>query len=191
MRSIVYLCLILLSACASTPSTQYYTLLAPSVETEPLAIDKSSLGIGPIVLPARLESETGIVSIREGNQVDLSLYNVWAGDLKENISSVMADHLSQLTKIDKVWPYPWDNRHRPEHQIRLIIERFSGQLNNEVLLRAKWTWLDQAGRRERTTQSVNIRQPVEGPSYNDYVTALNRALNQLTLTIAQYLVASK
>ncbi len=173
-------------ACSSTPSTQYYSLLAPNVDTFEVTEKLPAIGIGPIKLPERLDN-IGIVSIQSGNQLQVGLFDVWAGDLEENITSVMADHLSQRLNHNAIWPFPWDNRHRPEWQLRIIFERFSGSLGESVTLQAKWTLLGDNGRKELITKKFITQKQTASASYNDYVSALNEALNELSDTIAKAL----
>ncbi len=177
----------LLGGCTSTPSTQYYALLADTSitpPTTPIVSDTFALGIGPIVIPDMLDN-IGIISIDKGNKVSVATYDVWAGNLKDNINQVLADNIANLLGADSVWAYPWDNRNRPKTQLRIIFERFIGEKNKSITLQAKWTLLTNYGRKELKTQKSIITLPVKGDSYSDYTHALNQALNELSKELTE------
>jgi len=182
-----------ISACSSTPNTEYYSLLAQTKDHQNISSNNTdqnnSIGIGPLVIPDMLNN-FGIISIKNGNQLSLAIYDLWAGNLKNNITQVLADNISSQLDNERVWPFPWDNRNRPKLQVRIILERFMGELGGQVTLQAKWTLLDEYGRKELQTNKSAFSQATTSDSYADYVAALNRTLHQLsqeiTLSISQY-----
>lgn len=173
-------------SCSSVPKEQYYTLVAdkaqPTLELIQ-SFNDDSIGIGPIVIPNSLENFS-VVSIENNNQTIISLFHLWAGNLKTNINQVLADNISTALNMDSVWAFPWDNRNRPKFQVRVAFENFMGTRGDSVTLQAKWTLLDDYGRKEIKTGKTIITQTLASESYLDYVQALNLALNQFSLTIA-------
>lgn len=182
--------------CTSVPPTQYYTLVSEKyVANKPItndadftqtAISAKSIGIGPLVIPNSLESFS-VTSVEKNNQIIISPYHLWAGNLKTNMTQVLADNISHSLQQDSVWPFPWDNRNRPKIQVRVVFERFMGELGKEIQLQAKWTILDEYGRKEIKTEKTIIMEALMTSSYLNYVTTLNDALNQLSLVIADEL----
>ena len=178
--------LLLLAGCASNSvPTRYYSLAALDTAGSPATpiAANVTLGIGPLEMPETLD-RIGIVSIKSGNELNVSTYNIWAGDLRESVLRVLADNISSQLDHDRVWSFPWDNRNRPEYQLRIVIEEFSGQMGKDVSLRAKWTLLGEFGRKELLTRRSSFAQEVEGRSYRSYVAALNTALNNFSGTLA-------
>ncbi len=182
----ILLVLVLVSGCASNSiPTRYYSLtpLEPAAATGDGIAETISLGVGPLQLPEMLDRR-GIVSFRKGNELSIATYNIWAGDLQEAILRVLTDNMSSQLGNDRIWSFPWDNRNRPEYQLRIVIEEFSGQLRESVTLRAKWSLLGEHGRKELLTRRSSHQQRVSGKGYRDYVGALNGALNEFSQALA-------
>lgn len=180
---------IVLSACVGKgPKTQYYGLFAssnPAVITSHTGTDKS-IGIGPVILPDYLDNPA-IVTRTNTQQIRVSGYNAWAGDITNQMTRVITDNLSSTLKNDTVWGFPWDTRSRPEYQIRIVVEEFSGILGQDITLRLKWSVLN-----TKTQELVNVNRDEltvssADSSYNSYVKALNRALNDWSQVLAKEL----
>lgn len=181
-----------LQGCTSRgPSTRYFTLLpqnytAEEIASSQLSQQNYSFGIGPIKLPEYAD-RPAIVSYTDGNQLVVSGYSAWAGDLKGNISRVMASNFALLWGTAEVTAFPWDNRVRPDYQLRINFEEFAGDLQGIIKLKAKWTLLNQQG------NAVILKgyETLEGEpgstklnNYNEYVGVLNSLINQLSAHIA-------
>lgn len=181
--------LLILAACSGLNyKTDYYTLIAD--QDASLLINRpysESLGVGPVKLPEMLD-HPGIVSRDNGQQLLVATYAVWAGDLNEAVTRVLADNLSHYMGTDQVWPFPWDNRVRPQRTIRIVFERFSGERGGEVELQAKWRLVSGSGDKAFYSGKVTLQTETQGNSYNAYVAALNELLNQLSQAIARAVV---
>ncbi len=180
---------LLTTSCSSVPETQYYTLVAENNVSRltPSTNNKAvNIGIGPLVIPNILDNFS-IISIEKNNQISLSAYHLWGGNLKDNINQVLADNISNHLGINGVWPFPWDNRNRPELQVRIVFERFIGERGKNIILQAKWTILTDNGRKELMTHKYQNNKPLQDDSYLTYVKSLNEALNDFALEISQKL----
>ena len=184
----------LLSACAITPKTYFYALqgLTMPLEGMPnnpalpptIAIDsRHTYGVGPLFLPEALR-QPGVVSLKEGQQVRLSLFNIWGGNLQDGITRVVASNISELTGVDAVWPFPWDNRNRPTRQVRIVIEHFAGHLGGKVELKAKWALTELNGEKTLIQKRVHFTVQAKAGGYGPYVNALNELVNLLSINIA-------
>ena len=170
----------LISACASDPPTRFYTLNAsPELAVASSNKSNASFGVGPIHLSGALEN-IGIVTSNGQHQLVVSAFNVWAEGLEKMISNVIADNLSTLSGNPRVWAYPWDSRTRPEHQLRLIIEEFGGEIGGVITLRAKWTLLSEYGKQERQTHRVRFQEQSPTSDYAGYVATMNSLLTKLS-----------
>ena len=178
------LIVIFVSCSSSGPKTQFYSLFADKAPQVHALDNKSlSIGIGPVELPEYIE-HPGIVSVTNSNRVIVSGFNAWAGDLKENISRVLASNLSTAFELDQVWAFPWNNRIKPDYKIRLVFEDFSGLKGGEVNVALRWSLLDQNGKTRLFMRKVHFTSVANSDSYNDYVSALNNALNLVSENIA-------
>lgn len=178
-----------LSACVGKgPKTQYYGLFASS-NLSAIASNTGthkSIGIGPVILPDYLDNPA-IVTRTSTQQIRVSGYNAWAGDITNQMTRVITDNLSSTLKNDAVWGFPWDTRSRPEYQIRIVVEEFSGILGQDITLRLKWSVLN-----TKTQELVNVNRDEltvssADSSYNSYVKALNSALNDWSQMLAKEL----
>ncbi len=182
-----YLAAILVSGCTMAPKTHFYTLHGLAAETSAAQASyvinpQHTYGIGPLFLPEAL-MQPGVVTHREGQSVNLSLYNVWAGNLREAVTRVVASNMSQLTGVDAIWPFPWDNRNRPTRQIRIVFEQFSGELGGTVVLKAKWALTENNGEKTLLQERVVLSENTVGSGYGPYVASLNSLVNQLSMSI--------
>lgn len=196
--SIIFISLtviLICTACSSVPTTQYYTLVADNKvnntdnQSRPNILDgNDSIGIGPLVIPNSLENFS-VISTENNNNMVINPYHLWAGNLKANINQVLADNISRSLSVDNVWAFPWDNRNRPKLQVRIVFEQFMGERGKNVTLQSKWTLLDDYGKKEIKTEKTVITEPLQSTNYLEYVQALNKALNTLSLLIANEIKA--
>lgn len=175
----------LLSACSGpTYKTEFFTLVADA-DAAPLVQREytGSLGVGPIRIPELL-NHSGIVSRGSDQQVFVAPYQVWAGDIKRAMTRVLADNLSAYLNTDQVWPFPRDNRVRPDRQIHILFERFDGERGGEVVLQAKWQLLTADGDAQLHTAKATLQTRARDSSYSAYVHALNQLLNEFAAQLA-------
>lgn len=178
-----------LAGCASSgPATQYYSLFPDKNACSNMPapdIDKAtSLGIGPVILPEYLDYPS-VVSLTESSQVRVAGYHAWAGNLAEAIDRVMVENVSTCLGMDNVWKFPWDTRTRPNHQVRVVLEEFSGIRGGEVTMVAKWTLLDKRGENLIAMGKESFTVNTSDARIDTYVQALNQLLNQTSEAIAQ------
>lgn len=177
-----------LGGCVSSgPSTEYYTLFPAkglwAAESTLLGDRNISIGIGPVVLPEFLDNPA-LVSLTDGQQVRVSAYQAWAGDLKTGITRVLTANLSALWDEDQVWSFPWDSRTRPDYQVRIVFEDFSGVRGDMVYLKASWVLLETGKGGEFRVETAEFDAPTASASTGDYVKALNGLLEQLSIAVA-------
>ncbi|WP_086929807.1 PqiC family protein [Agarilytica rhodophyticola] len=186
ISSIVFL---LQSCTSSGPATSFYSLFAhPSPEKVSFNNKGTTIGIAPVTLPEYLDNPS-VISLTETQRVKILGYHAWAGSFKESINRVLADDISNILNLDAVWSFPWDNRIRPDYQIRIVFDELAGKQGDKVRLKAKWTVLNKKGNTAVLVGSKNIEQATNSKSADDYVAAINRTLNELSLSIAKQLAA--
>lgn len=179
---------LLLTACALSPKTYFYALKGmaadgKTAEPEYPLQGAYTYGIGPVFLPESL-NQPGLVTHEAGQQVKLSLYNIWAGNLRDGVTRVLASNVSELTGAGAIWPFPWDNRDRPKRQVRVIFEQLSGPLGGKVVLKAKWALTENNGEKTLLHKRVVYSQQATATGYGPYVDALNALVSLLSRDIA-------
>ncbi|MGB0467892.1 MAG: PqiC family protein [Pontibacterium sp.] len=177
-----------LSGCVKQEPNRYYDLTSQASASGQLIHKTVTLGIGPVTLPQVLD-RPGIVTRFKGTGVNVASYHTWAGDLEPAFTHVLADSLAMTLQHDQVWPSPWDNRFRPEYQVRIFVDRFSGELNGTSNLNLTWTLLGDYGKTVIKTR--RYRAVAEsGQGYGDYVSALNQLLADFSRTMSAELASS-
>lgn len=183
---------IVLSACVGKgPKTQYYGLFASS-DSAVITSDANthkSIGIGPVILPDYLDNPA-IVTRTNTQQIRVSGYNAWAGDITNQMTRVITDNLSSTLQNDAVWGFPWDTRSRPDYQVRIVVEEFSGILGQDITLRFKWSVLHTKTQKLIKINRDELTVSSADSSYNSYVKALNTALNDWSQMLAKDLSSS-
>ncbi len=176
-KPLLSLVLILLFAgCASQPPTHYYRLQAVSPESEAVQSAKpASLGIGPVRLPSMLDYK-GLVSEESRTGVRVASHDLWAGELDKEVAGTISELINaRILGLDIV-TIPWDTRFRPEYQLSLDIQRFSGEVGGEAFFKLNTVLLGNFGRKKLQSYSLDLAVEVEGDNYSAYVEALSQLL---------------
>lgn len=97
---------LLLSGCASSPLSRFYTLTPEAPRSGSAAgVNMPSVAIVSVTLPELVDRPQLVV--RSGDsRVELLETHRWAEPLKSAISRIMAEDLSRLLVSDRVWSYP-------------------------------------------------------------------------------------
>jgi len=180
--------IISLSACSSVLNTEdsapggtrFYSLLALSPVS---TANKSQLriGVGPIEIP-RLLNRPQIISRKDNTEILISEKHQWGGSYKEELIQALTDNLSKLLNSDNIEQYPWKFTFKPAYSVRVDIERFDGQLDKPIGLKARWRL--HKGKQEILVKRSVITQAVKDRSYSAYVKAQSKALSMLSKKIA-------
>lgn len=176
-----------LGGCASTRHANFYTLQPiPSAEKPPAqsaAPGFLSLGVGPVQFPDYLDRPQ-IVTRIGANEVKITEFERWAGDLNASFTNTLAENLSILLGADRVSTYPWQHSTKVNYQVTLDILQFDGTLGEHAVLIARWTIHGRDGRKSLFTNKSALRVPVTGAGYQDLVSAENRLVTELSREIA-------
>lgn len=176
--------ILLMSACASQSPTNYYSLQVQTDHSVEILLPESvTLGVGPITLPSELD-RPGLVTELRGSGISIAPYHIWAGDLDENFSRVLAGLMAEHLQVDEVYAAPWDTRFRPEYQLRVDVQRFSGTLGGEVYMDVLWTLTSKQGRHKLHGERSKLQVSSRGSSHLDYVEALNRLMSLFSVSVA-------
>jgi len=125
-----------------------------------------------------------IVTLRGPHQIHMAEFDRWAGTLKENINSVIAQNLSTLLSGDQVYVFPWRSVKPFDYQITVRIIHFDAVQGEMVNLDARWVISEQEGRHMLLEQGSQIRIPFSGKGYENIVSAQSQALGELSREIA-------
>jgi len=176
-----------LAGCARTQPSRFYVLTAiPEAEnpaSSQFTRNGKTIGVGPVEIPSYLDRPQ--IVIRTGpHEIELAEFDKWAGTLKENATTVLAENLSTLLATDQVYVFPWRTGISIRYQVTIQVLRFDAVPGEGVALDAHWVILGDDGRRMLLMRGSRVRQPVSGTEYNDIVAAESLALGELSRDIA-------
>jgi uncharacterized lipoprotein YmbA len=178
----------LLSACLSTPPTQFYVLepLSESPSSSTASEKKRQIGIGPVSIPALLERKQ-IVTRLPDNSVKIAEFNQWASPLKDNITQVLTHNLATLQAGDLIRAYPWSAYGAVDYRIIIDIIRFDTRQEQSVNLEANWAIMNEKNHTLISNGRSKIERSLDDSSYPATVKALNKILGEFSQELSQAL----
>ncbi|MCK9394642.1 MAG: PqiC family protein [Methylobacter sp.] len=171
----------LLSACLSTPPTDFY-VLEPLSEPPPLSTateKKRQIGIGPVSIPALLERKQ-IVTRLPDNSVKIAEFHQWASPLKDNVAQVLTHNLATLQADDLIRAYPWSAYGTVDYRIIIDIIRFDTHPEKTVNFEARWAIMNEKNHTLVSNGHSKIEHKLDAPSYPSAVKALSRVLSEFS-----------
>jgi uncharacterized protein len=183
------MCFFVFMGCAgiTAPSRFYILSSIDKGETVQTMTDvKSSLavGIGPVTISDYLDRPQ--IVIRSGhNKLELADFDKWAGSLKSNIECVLAENLSILLSIDRVFIYPWNYSMPLDYRVAVEIIRFDGMPGEKAELKARWILSDTESREVLVVKQPSFSEPVDGVGYETFVAAQSKTIESLSIDIAK------
>jgi uncharacterized protein len=180
----------LLSACASSPPTHFYTLESqsrPPATTTSAIAQKPLIGIGPLSLPALLDRKQ-IVTRTEDNSIQLAEFDQWAAPLNDNVIAVLSENISILQPNAIVRAYPWSIYGNVDYRVIIDITRFDTQLGKWVNLEASWAIMEEKNHAIISDGQVKLEQPLNDASYNTVAQELSKLLGEFSQQISSSLV---
>lgn len=138
------LLLSLLSACASSPPSRFYTLTPlPESQGQDAEIigGKLAVGIGPVVFPQFLDRPQLVV--RDGtNRLDLEEFNRWGGSLQDDFLRVWGENLSYLLNTSRILIFPSESRMPLDFRITAEVVSFEARQAGDAVLKVRWAVMD-------------------------------------------------
>jgi uncharacterized lipoprotein YmbA len=178
--------ILLLTACGGrTPPAKFYTLQP----VEQTAMDKAlprdlALAIGPVAIPAE-NDRPEIVTREANNEVSFSEYHRWAGPLRSDIASVIAQNVAKLLDTERVAPFTRENLFHPTHRVVININRYDSRLSKEFLIDATWSIKDLKDNKLLLIKNTTIRETLASAKYEELIAAQSKALAALSTIMAE------
>lgn len=177
-----------LAGCAGSPQARFYTLNplgSPGATASARgATPPVSVSVVPVEIPDYLDRPQ--IVTRDGrNELRLAEFDRWAGSLSENITAVLAENLALLLGTDRVFVYPLMPAEKAGFSVVTRLLRLDCVPGEQVLLKAQWTVVAGADRKNVATQTASFTERLSDPRYDATVAAVNRTLEQLSREIAR------
>ncbi len=112
----------------------------------------------------------------------------WAEPLGENITSALAENLSELFPSDQVHAYPWDTAHNLDYTVRVRVISFGARPGGEIVLSTSWM-IHNADDMPVKYMKTRYSAPQRGEDMVALIAAMNQTIEQLSRDIASALVA--
>jgi uncharacterized lipoprotein YmbA len=177
--------LVVLSACGSSPKTEFYMLNADHRSL----VQSANTSVGPAVgvwqveLPDLLE-RSEIVTRDNRFKIKIGDFSWWAGDLNKNMSLLIVTQLSQYLQSNRIVVSPWPSYRKNDYQIIIRVARFDGELGGDVVLAGLWSLLDAQGDNELNREVFAFKTKTADTTYQEMVEAMSRLTVQLSEQLA-------
>ena len=176
--------LLLVTGCATAPSSQFYTLSSTTQAAAPTA--KMSVAVGPVSIPAAVDRPQMVISAG-ANQVQLDEFNRWAAPLQNDISRVVAENLVKMLGTPSVTLFPQTASAKADYRVSIEIQSFVSTLGESAALDAVWTvrrMQDNTQRSGRSTLSEPAKAAAPDQRHDALAAAHSRAIARMSQDIA-------
>jgi len=180
----------ILTGCASSPPSKFYQLSPVQNKTpvtrEAFPDQNITIAIGPVRVPDYLDRPQ-IVTRSGKNELKLSEFDRWASSFDNDVNRVLVEDISSLLPADRFFVVRWtpylESQVSVSYRIEVLVDRFEGALGNSVLLKAQWTVFTK-DKRLLLKKEAEIREEMNGSSYETLVAAMSSALERLSMDIS-------
>ncbi|MDD5754782.1 MAG: PqiC family protein [Methylococcales bacterium] len=183
MKKLVLMSLLVLQGCATTPSTQFYSLEAlkqiPSVSLQSGEMSKPLIGIAQFSLPSALERKQ-IVTRDANGTLHLAEQHQWAALLKQNMTEVLAKNLAIQHPTFWFKAYPWSTLGMVDYRLVIDVTQLDIVLGTMIHFSVDWTMLNEKTHTVLQHGTIDLNQPLTDGSYTTAVAGLNQLLAQLS-----------
>lgn len=181
---------VILSGCGTGAPARLY-VLTPLTRAESLArtpgMREVTIGVGPVEVPQYM-NRPEIVTGRGAPELHSAASAAWAEPVRDGLTRVLADNLSQLLATERVALFPWKS-FTPEYQVVVDVIHFLGQPGGEVSLVALWSILGKHGQGALVSKKSSFHEATGGPGYEALAAAMSRTVAALSRDIATALLA--
>lgn len=175
--------LVLMSGCASSPRSQFYTLTPVAHRSEsPAAGAIPSVAIVSVTIPELVDRPQLVVRSNDA-KVELLETHRWAEPLKDALSLTIAENISRLLASDKVSSYPQAVSLSADYKVYVDVRLFEFA-GDHVELDALWA-IRRADDRPAGNGRSRQREAVTGSGYDAVVTAFSRGVAGISRDIVQ------
>ena len=179
MKTLLGLALVgsmLLSACASAPSTQYYQL---SSHTYQFPSHQAPMAAVKVVLAEPLKSNSLLYQYDE-QTVHFAKQHLWAEPLDVAAAKHLANSLNTQSSQWRFVPSHLQNNNMP--QLVVYLERFQGRFDGYAQISGYSVWQNKQGALQ--TRNFNAQIAQQGDGYAAMSQALNMGLVEVSKQIA-------
>ena len=178
-----------ISSCTLPNTATRFYILDPAEPDTPYEVhmDKTlplSVGIASLRLPQYLERPQVVTRSGE-NRLELAEFHQWGGNLRKNMSGVLAKNLSRLLNTPEIFIYPDIPQVPPDFILELTVMKFERDQDRKVRFSVQWRLSAGKDRKLLETQITEIEslkiQDISDMS--ETVKVMSRLIGDLILVI--------
>ena len=176
----MFVCVAVVLAGCSTPSTRFYTL--SPVATPAAAQSKLAVAVDPVSVPATIDRPQ-IVVTTAANQVSMQEYDRWASPLQDNLARVVAEDLAAALGTPYVVLFQAAPTSNFDYRVQIEVRSFVSAPGKETALDAVWVV-----RRTKDGKAqpgrTSVHEPVQADGFDAIAAAHSRAVAKMSQEIA-------
>ena len=193
MRTAVLLLIassLLLAGCGSSSAPTRYYVLTPLASAPAPAQATASRDVSVLVTGVRLPQyldRPQIITRGGDNRLQVSDHDQWGGNLRQDMTRVLAQNLGRLLGSDRVVTAPHSLRaSQPDFRVEVEVLRFERAPDGRVHLAAKW-WLSRGDGTLLASPGAELVGAAlpEAGGVDALVASMSAVYNELALAIAQ------
>ncbi len=182
--------LLLLAACSSSPTTNYYALAPVSPTNQPAACRVN--GAAPfkfdsVTIPGSID-RLQFVRSAGPNRLNVAEFDRWAAPLDDQIRRVLSDDLAQRLPAGRVIAPQAASGSEAPRLIAVDVDRFDADLAGHIVLAADWSLVN--GKQVTTRKTERIEADADATAYDSDAAAMSRTLGILADHIAASIAAA-
>ena len=165
---------------------EYKAPLVNGMEKRPLL----SVEIASFRLPQYLEKPQ-IITRSHQNQLTMAEYHQWGGNLRKNMTRVLAQNISRLLATPNVTIPPFRPSPPPDIRVNVEVMQFEADDKGQVKFSAQWRLARGKGGKTLTTRMTEIKReikkqvPGEGSDFDAIVLAMGNLLGDFSHIMAR------
>lgn len=178
-KAIIVLFALLVTACGTTPRSDYYVLTATNEDatTEQAAY---TLGVGPINIAPWLDRDP--ITLKEGNALVIDEFSRWGEPLHDGVVRVLTENFNRLLGSGQVVSFPWRADDIPDYRLKLKVVDLN-RTGSQAELVAEWS-LERTGAEVLERDQTRLTITAEDQSYDALAAAYSELLGQLSQQLA-------
>lgn len=178
----------LLSACGSSPKTQFYTLDPVAPQAPRQAAASMPVQVAAVHIPPALDRQE-MVRETAPHQLDVSDQNRWGGSLDNMIQRVLTQDLAQRLPPSGV-VLPQEPAPAQHDSIVVDILQFDQDATGQVVFDGSWSLTDSASDKPLASHHVRLSARAGSKSFGEQAAAMSQVLGELSDNIAGELASA-
>jgi uncharacterized protein len=185
MRAAILLFAVALTGCGSSSAPTRYYVLTPLASAAPADKRDVAVVVSGVRLPQYLDRPQ-MVTRGGDNRLQVADFDQWGGNLRQDMTRVLAENLGRLLGSDRVVTAPHALRAAPDFRVEVEVLRFERAPDGRVRLAAKW-WLSRGDGSLLASPGAELAGDTlsETGGTDALVASMSAVYNELAVAIAQ------